>query len=137
MGVDHEQVYAMSLLSSLWAHKHQCNGINLVINNRVKTKLNIAHAYFMYCLAPRRLSLNENLHAKEGWKEKMDKTLPLIFLLSIVPCASSPVTHMSLAFYTCPCVKNKAPQEEALVDTNLFGSFSFLLIKIKNNSRLF
>ena len=59
----------------------------------------------------------------------MDKTLPLIFLLSMVPCASSPVTRVSLAFYACPCVKNKAPEEEALVDTNFFGSFSFLLNK--------
>ena len=112
MGVDNEQVYATSLHSSLWAPKHQCNGINLVINNRVKTKLNIAQTYFMYCLVPRRLSLNENLHAKEDWKEKTDKTLPLSFLLSTVPCASSPITCVQLAFYACSCVKNKVPEEE-------------------------
>ena len=66
MGVDNEQVYAMSLHSSLWAPKHQCNGINLVINNRVKTKLNIAQTYFMYCLVPTRLSLDENFACKGG-----------------------------------------------------------------------
>ena len=68
----------------------------------------------MYCLVPRLLSLDENLHAKEGWKEKMDKTLPLIFLLTMVPCASSTVTRVSLAFYACPCMKNKVPEEEAV-----------------------
>ena len=84
----------------------------------------------MYCLVPRRLSLDENLHAKEGWKEKTDKTLPLSFLLSMVPCASSPVTCVSLAFYACPCVKNKRlRRRKFFVDTNLFGSFSFLLNK--------
>ena len=131
MGVDNEQVYAMSLHSSVWAPKHQCNGINLVINNnRVKTKLNIAQTYFMYCLVPRHLSLDENLHAKEDWKEKTDKTLPLSFLLSMVPCASSPITCVPIVFYAYPCVKNKVPEEEKFfVDTNLFGSFSFLLNK--------
>ena len=128
--MDNEQVYAMSLHSSLWAPKHQCNGINLVINNnRVKTKLNIAQTYFMYCLVPRCFSLDENLHAKEGWKEKTDKTLPLSFLLSMVPCASSPVTCVSLAFYACPCVKNKAPEEEEVFCRHLFVWLFFFFIK--------
>ena len=128
--MDNEQVYAMSLHSSLWAPKHQCNGINLVINNnRVKTKLNIAQTYFMYCLVPRCFSLDENLHAKEGWKEKTDKTLPLSFLLSMVPCATSPVTCVSLTCYACPCVKNKAPEEEEVFCRHLFVWLFFFFIK--------
>ena len=59
-------------------------------------------------MAVRRLSLD--LRAKEGWKEK---ALPLIFILPIVPGASSPVTQVSLAFRARLCVKNEVPEEEA------------------------
>ena len=41
------------------------------------------------CLVPRRLSLYENVHAKEGGKETTICTLPM------VPCGSSPVTRVS------------------------------------------
>ena len=44
-------------------------------------------------LVPRRLSLDENLHAKEGGKEKTAS--PPFFTLPVVPCFSSPVTRVS------------------------------------------
>ena len=53
------------------------------------------------------VSLEVNLHAKEGGKEK--RAWPLFFLLSMVPCASSPVTCASRSPLFA---KNKAPKEE-------------------------
>ena len=42
------------------------------------------------------LSLEENLRAKEGGKEKTGETSPpRIFLLPMVPCSSLPVTRVS------------------------------------------
>ena len=56
------------------------------------------------CLVPRRLSLDENVRAKEGRKERL-------------PSVSSPWTlavhHWSLAFSACLYhAKNEAPEEE-------------------------
>ena len=53
------------------------------------------------CLVPRRLSLFENVRAKEGGKE----TTPAVCTLPMVPCGSLPVARLYLA-------KNKAPVEE-------------------------
>lgn len=53
------------------------------------------------------VSLEVNLHAKEGEKEK--RAWPLFFLLSMVPCVSSRVTCASRSPLFA---KNKAPKEE-------------------------
>ena len=42
-----------------------------------------------------------------------DVTSPLIFVFPMVPCASSPVTRMSLAFRNRLYVKNEVPEGEA------------------------
>ena len=44
------------------------------------------------CLVPRRLSLDENVRAKEGAKET---TGSAVYTLPMVPCGSSPVTRVS------------------------------------------
>jgi len=54
------------------------------------------------CLVPRRLSLDENVRAKEGRKE----TWPAICTLPMVPCSSSPVARLYLA-------KNEVPEAGA------------------------
>ena len=53
------------------------------------------------------VSLDVNLHAKEGGKEK--RAWPLFFLLSMVLCDSLPVTSTSRSPLFA---KNKAPKEE-------------------------
>ena len=54
------------------------------------------------CLVPKRLSLDENMRAKEGRKE----TTTAVCTLPMVPCGSSPVARHYLA-------KNEAAEEEA------------------------
>ena len=51
------------------------------------------------CLIPRRLSLDENVRAKEGGKEKTGDAL----------------RHQSLAFRAYFSAKNGAPEEEAAI----------------------
>ena len=51
------------------------------------------------CLIPRRLSLDENVRAKEGGTEKTGDAL----------------RHQSLAFRTYFSAKNGAPEEEAAI----------------------
>ena len=63
------------------------------------------------CLVPRRLSLEENVRAKQGGKKTTGETSPAVCTLPMVPCSSSPVARFYLA-------KNKAPEEEA--DTAMF-----------------
>ena len=55
------------------------------------------------CLVPRRLSLDENVRAKEGGKET---TLPTVCTFPMVPCGLSPVTRVSLL--PLPCEKRSA-----------------------------
>ena len=49
-------------------------------------------------------SLDENLRANEGGKENAS---PFIFLLLVVPCATSLVTRVSHAFRPSLCEKTK------------------------------
>ena len=73
-----------------------------------KTSGFVTEAYicFRFCLVLRRLSLTENLRAKEGGMEKTGETYSsLIFLTPTVPCVSSPVTRMSLAFRARRCAE--------------------------------
>ena len=67
---------------------------------------------YLYCLVPRRLSLRENLRAKDGGKEKTGETA--VFTLPMGACASSPVTRV-LRSPLCETMhaKNEAPEEEA------------------------
>ena len=53
------------------------------------------------CLVPRRLSLDENVRAKEGGKDTA-----ALCTLPMVPCRSSPVARLYLA-------KNEEPEKEA------------------------
>lgn len=54
------------------------------------------------------LSLAENLRAKEGGMEKTGETSsPLIFLIPTVPCVSSLVTRVSLAFRARLCAEKE------------------------------
>ena len=81
-----------------------------------KTSGFVTKAYrgFWFCLAPRHLSLSENLRAKEGCMEKTGETSsPLIFLIPMVPCVSSPVTRVSLAFRARLCAERETPEEAA------------------------
>ena len=57
------------------------------------------------CLVPRRLSLDENVRAKEGGKETTGETSPAVCTLPMVPRGSSPVARLYLA-------KNEATEEE-------------------------
>ena len=77
------------------------------------------------CLVPRRFFLDENVRAREGGKEATGETA--VCTLPMVPCGSSPVTHLYLA-------KNEAPEEEAgglwycgieLFFKQYFGYFDF------------
>ena len=61
-------------------------------------------------------SLSPRKFGRKGRRERengRDVTSPLIFVLSMVPCASSPVTRMSFAFRNRLYVKNEAPEGEA------------------------
>ena len=61
-----------------------------------------------------------SMRAKEGEKEK--RASPLVFHLSPIPCASSPVNRVLLAFRALLlCAKNEAPEEEA-------GEITYLVI---------
>ena len=61
-------------------------------------------------------SLSPWKFGRKGRRERengRDVTSPLIFVLPMVPCASSPVTRMSFAFRNRLYVKNEAPEGEA------------------------
>ena len=61
-------------------------------------------------------SLSPRKFGRKGRRERengRDVTSPLIFVLPMVPCASSPVTRMSLAFRNRLYVKIEAPEGEA------------------------
>ena len=66
-------------------------------------------------LTQRSLSLDENLRAKEGGKEKTVKTS--LLLSSFTFPWSLGLRHMSLAFRGRLCAKNEAPKEEAVCAT--------------------
>lgn len=61
------------------------------------------------CVVPRRLSLDENVCAKEGGKETTGCTLP------VAPCGSSLVTRVRVRLYHA---KNEALKEEAAIALN-------------------
>ena len=55
-----------------------------------------------------------SLDACKGRREGENGASPLVFHLSLIPCASSPVTRVSLAFRALLlCAKNETPEEEA------------------------
>ena len=61
-------------------------------------------------------SLSPWKFGRKGRRERengRDVTSPLIFVLPMVPCASSPVTRTSFAFRNRLYVKNEAPEGEA------------------------
>ena len=61
-------------------------------------------------------SLSPWKFGRKGRRERengRDVTSPLIFVLPMVPCASSPVTRMSFAFRNRLYVKNEVPEGEA------------------------
>ena len=70
-------------------------------------------ALFHVCPVPRclSLSLDENLRVKEFRRREVengrDGLSPLFSLLSVIHCASAPVTSVSLEFRALPCVKNE------------------------------
>ena len=68
---------------------------------------------FNPCLVPRRLSLDENVRAKEGGKETTGETS---LRLPSIPFPWSLAVHrQSLAFRACLYdEKNEAPEEEAV-----------------------
>ena len=56
-------------------------------------------------------SLSRCAQRKAGRRKRAS---PLLFHLSLIPCASSPVNRVSLAFCALlHCAKNEAPEEEA------------------------
>ena len=68
--------------------------------------------YSMSALYPAvSISLDENLRVKEFRRREVengrDGLSPLLSLLSVIHCASSPVTSVSLEFRALLCVKNK------------------------------
>ena len=68
--------------------------------------------YSMSALYPAvSISLDENLRGKEFRRREVengrDGLSPLLSLLSVIHCASSPVTSVSLEFRALLCVKNK------------------------------
>ena len=85
--------------------------------------------YSMSALYPAvSISLDENLRVKEFRRRKVengrDGLSPLLSLLSVIHCASSPVTSVSLEFRALLCVKNK-------VTTSIFNG----LFKTSSSTR--
>ena len=65
------------------------------------------------------VSLSRCVQRKAGRRKRAS---PLVFHLSLIPCASSPVTRVSLAFRALLlCAKNEAPEEEA-------GEITYLVV---------
>ena len=71
-------------------------------------------------LVPRRLSLDEDVRAKEGGKQTA------VCTLSMVPCGSSAVAHLYLA-------KNEAPEEEAAFTCRLLIIISTHKLVVSRN----
>ena len=70
----------------------------------------------MGCLVHRRLSLSMNICAQtrqEGGRVRCAS--PIIFLFPMVPCASSPITCLSLAFPARLCAKKEAVKTRTLI----------------------
>ena len=131
MGVDNEQVYAMSLHSSLWAPKHHNNGINLVINNNRVRLSSILHRHTL-CTAlypDVYLSMKICMQRKAGRRKQTKLCLSVFsFPWSLVLHHQSLVCHSR--FTLAPVWKTRClRRRKFFVDTNLFGSFSFLLNK--------
>lgn len=70
----------------------------------------------MGCLVHRRLSLSMNICSQtrqEGGRVRCAS--PIIFLFPMVPCASSPITCLSLAFPARLCAKKEAVKTRTLI----------------------
>ena len=76
------------------------------------------------CLVPRRLSLDVNLHAKEGGKEKTGETA-LRSLASISFPWSLSLCHQSLAFCACLCSRPGVVQAGLRQAMVTFAKFEF------------